>query len=109
MQNRTIEPILLELVLKYPVVTVTGPRQSGKTTLCRKVFPDKPYINLEAPDIRQFAVEDARGFLNAYPDGAILDEIQRTPELLSYIQPIIDEDPVPGKFILTGSQQFNIR
>jgi uncharacterized protein len=109
MQNRTIEPILLELARKYPVVTVTGPRQSGKTTLCRKVFPDKPYINLEAPDTRQFAVEDARGFLNAYPDGAILDEIQRTPELLSYIQPIIDEDPVPGKFILTGSQQFNIR
>lgn len=109
MQDRTIEPVLKNLVTKYPVVTVTGPRQSGKTTLCRKVFPDKPYVNLEAPDERQFAIDDPRGFLNAYPQGAILDEIQRTPDLLSYLQPLVDADPEPGKFILTGSRQFNIR
>lgn len=109
MQDRTIEPTLKDLVHKYPVVTVTGPRQSGKTTLCRKVFPQKPYVNLEAPDERKFALDDPRGFLNAYQEGAILDEIQRTPDLLSYIQPIVDADSTPGKFILTGSQQFNIR
>lgn len=109
MQHRTIEPTLKDLVHKYPVVTVTGPRQSGKTTLCRKVFPQKPYVNLEAPDERKFALDDPRGFLNAYQKGAILDEIQRTPDLLSYIQPMVDADSTPGKFILTGSQQFNIR
>lgn len=109
MQNRTIEPVLMQLIQKYPVVTVTGPRQSGKTTLCRKVFPEKAYVNLEAPDERQFAIEDPRGFLNAYPDGAILDEIQRAPDLLSYIQPMIDDVGKAGQFILTGSQQFNVR
>ena len=63
---------------QYPVITITGPRQSGKTTLCRAAFSDKPYANLESPALRQFAVSDPRGFLEAYPDGAILDEIQRT-------------------------------
>ena len=109
MQKRTIESALKELSLKYPVVTITGPRQSGKTTLCRKVFAEKPYVNLEAPDDRQFAIDDPRGFLSAYQGGAIFDEIQRAPELLSYLQPMIDEDPEPGQFILTGSQQFNIK
>jgi len=109
MQDRTIESVIQDLITKYPVVTVMGPRQSGKTTLCRKAFPEKQYVNLEAPDERQFAIEDPRGFLNTYQDGAILDEIQRTPELLSYLQPMVDEDPVPGKFILTGSQQLNVR
>lgn len=108
-QKRTIETSLKELMKKYPVVTVNGPRQSGKTTLCRMVFPDKPYVNLEAPDTRQYALEDPRGFLNSYLDGAILDEIQRAPELLSYIQPLVDEDPAPGKYIITGSQQFHVR
>jgi len=108
-QNRSIEPVLTQLAQNYPVVMVTGPRQSGKTTLCRKVFPDKSYVNLEAPDLRQYALDDPRGFLSAYPDGAILDEIQRTPDLVSYIQTLVDEDPVPGKYILTGSQQFNVR
>ena len=109
MQDRTIEPILRELTSKYPVVTVTGPRQSGKTTLCRKVFPEMAYVNLEAPDERQFALDDPRGFLQAHHGGAILDEIQRTPELLSYLQPMVDDDPSPGRFILTGSQQLNVR
>ena len=109
MQDRTIEPVLKELTTKYPVVTLTGPRQSGKTTLCRKVFPDKSYVNLEAPDERQFAFDDPRGFLKEHHQGAILDEIQRTPDLVFYLQPMVDEDPSPGRFILTESQQFNVR
>ncbi len=106
--HRTIEPVLTSLAAKYPIVTITGPRQSGKTTLCKKVFPNKPYANLEFPDIRQFAVDDPRGFLAQYPDGAVLDEIQRAPELVSYIQPIVDEDQREGLFVLTGSQQFEV-
>ncbi|OPY04893.1 MAG: hypothetical protein A4E66_02524 [Syntrophus sp. PtaB.Bin001] len=108
MINRTIEPILRDLADSYPVVTITGPRQSGKTTLCRKVFPDMPYVNLESPDQRQFALEDPKGFLSPYSKGVILDEIQRTPELLSYIQVLVDERKHPGQFILTGSQQFEV-
>ena len=106
--DRIIEPVLQTLAGKYPVVTITGPRQSGKTTLCRKVFPDKPYANLESPDIRQFAIDDPRGFLAQYPDGAVLDEIQRTPDLVSYIQPMVDDTLRDGLFILTGSQQFEV-
>lgn len=106
--DRTIEPVLITLAGQYPVVTITGPRQSGKTTLCRKVFPDKPYANLEAPDVRQFALDDPRGFLAQYPDGAVLDEIQRAPDLASYIQPLVDENQREGQFILTGSQQFEV-
>ena len=108
MFNRTITPTLISLAAEFPVVTITGPRQSGKTTLCRATFPDKPYINLEQPETRRFALEDPRGFLATVPDGAILDEIQRTPELLSYIQVIVDEGQTAGQFILTGSQQFEI-
>lgn len=106
--NRTVEPLLRRYAEQYPVITVTGPRQSGKTTLCRKVFDDKPYANLEAPDIRQFAHDDPRGFLAQYPDGAVLDEIQRTPDLVSYLQVIVDEDGRDGLFVLTGSQQFEL-
>jgi predicted AAA+ superfamily ATPase len=106
--NRTIETAVLNLANQYPVLTVTGPRQSGKTTLCRKVFNDKPYANLEFPDTRQFAVDDPRGFLAQYPDGAVLDEIQRAPDLVSYLQPMVDEDQREGRFILTGSQQFEV-
>ena len=105
---RTVEPVIKKLASQYPVVTVTGPRQSGKTTLCRAVFPSKPYFNLETPDIRLFAQTDPRGFLSQCPDGAVLDEIQRVPELLSYIQTIVDERNTEGLFILTGSQQFEV-
>lgn len=92
----------------YPVVTLTGPRQSGKTTLVKQTFPKKKYVNLEAPDIRELAETDPRGFLNSYPEGAILDEIQRAPKLLSYIQIIVDEADLKGMFILTGSHQLEL-
>ena len=91
-----------------PVVTVTGPRQSGKTTLVRHLFPDKPYASLERPDIRREAVDDPRGFLARFAGGAVLDEIQRAPDLLSYLQGIVDEHQRPGEFILTGSQQLGL-
>lgn len=106
--DRTIESIFSMFAGTHPVVTMTGPRQSGKTTLCRKVFAHKPYANLEAPDIRQFAIDDPRGFLAQYPDGVILDEIQRAPDIVSYLQPMVDADPQEGRFILTGSQQFEV-
>jgi predicted AAA+ superfamily ATPase len=105
---RTLTSYLTHLATQYPVVTVTGPRQSGKTTLCRAAFPGKPYLNLENPDVREYAQTDPRGFLGAYPAGAILDEIQRAPDLISYLQPIIDAENRAGQFILTGGQQFEV-
>ena len=92
----------------YPVVTLTGPRQSGKTTLCRQIFPGKPYRSLEPLETRTIALEDPKGFLDGFPEGAVLDEVQRIPDLLSYIQDQVDRDPRPGQFILTGSQNFNL-
>jgi hypothetical protein len=99
-------PRLKEAAAQLPVVTLTGPRQSGKTTLCRTAFPRKKYVNLEPLDTRELARSDPRGFLAEYSTGVILDEIQNVPELLSYIQADVDEDPAPGRFILTGSQQL---
>jgi len=103
MVPRALTPRLLAAARTFPVVTVTGPRQSGKTTLCRAVFPDKAYVSLEAPDIREYATTDPRGFLGDHRSGAILDEIQRVPELLSYLQGEVDARREPGRFILTGS------
>jgi hypothetical protein len=108
MISRTLEKKLHELTGYYPVVVVTGPRQSGKTTLCRMAFPDKPYVSLEALDIREYAITDPRGFLLEYADGAIIDEIQQAPDLLSYLQSDIDARPEAGRFILTGSQHFGL-
>lgn len=105
MITRDIEAALKEAAQFYPVVAVTGPRQSGKTTVVQKVFPDKPYVNLEKPNERMFAAEDPEAFLAKYPDGAIIDEIQREPALLSYIQVIVDKKKKKGMFILTGSHQ----
>lgn len=92
----------------YPVVTILGPKQSGKTTLARKIFPEKPYISLENIDERAFAESDPRGFLARFPKGAVLDEIQRQPQLLSYIQGIVDDNDAKGMFILTGSHQLEL-
>jgi predicted AAA+ superfamily ATPase len=108
MIQRTVEQHLLRLARQYPVITMTGPRQSGKTTLCQAAFPRKRYISLENLDSRRMAVKDPRRFLADLPDGAVLDEIQRAPELLSYIQGIVDERKKEGMFILTGSRQFEL-
>jgi predicted AAA+ superfamily ATPase len=102
---REIEPHLLHLSKMYPIVTVTGPRQSGKTTLVRKLFPDFDYVNLEIPDVREEAQNDPRGFLLRHPAPAIFDEIQRTPPLLSYLQAIVDEVGNNSMYVLTGSHQ----
>lgn len=88
------------------MVTITGPRQSGKTTLCRMAFPEKAYVSLEPPDIREFAQKDPRAFLGQYGQGAIIDEVQRVPDLLSYIQVEVDAKASAGRFILTGSANF---
>ncbi len=108
MYRRHISAECKNLARKYRVVTVTGPRQSGKTTLVRHIFPDYPYVNLEDPDARELANDDPRDFLEQFTDGVILDEIQRVPKLLSYIQVIVDETQEKGKFILTGSHQLQL-
>ncbi len=105
MIERTLAKKLIALAQKFPVVTLTGPRQSGKTTLVKALFPELPYVSLEEPDLRQFAYTDPRGFLSNFKQGAVLDEVQRTPDLLSYIQTIVDNDP-EVHFILTGSSNL---
>ena len=89
-----------------PVVTLTGPRQSGKTTLARTAFPRHDYASLEDPDLRTFALEDPRGFLDQYRHGVVIDEAQRAPDLFSYVQTLVDRDDRPGRFVLSGSQNF---
>lgn len=108
MISRAATPALKRLAAWYPAVAITGPRQAGKTTLARAVFPDKPYVSLEDPDQREFATNDPRAFLGQFPEGAILDEVQRVPELFSWLQGRLDEDRRMGLFILTGSQQFDL-
>ena len=108
MITRISQKKCIALSKQYPVITITGPRQSGKTTLAKMSFPKKDYTNLEEPDIRKLAIEDPRGFLNSFPNGAIIDEIQRAPDLVSYIQSIVDSAGKNGLFILTSSQQFEI-
>jgi predicted AAA+ superfamily ATPase len=104
--DRDLTPRLRKAARQFPVVTLTGPRQSGKSTLCQVVFPALPYVNLEAPDVRGFALDDPRAFLAQFPKGAVIDEVQRAPDLPSYLQGIIDADPKPGRWILTGSQNL---
>jgi len=108
MIRRLAETTLNKLAAGYPVITITGPRQSGKTTLARASFPGKDYVSLEDPDSREFAEEDPRGFLARFPDGAVLDEVQRCPELFSWLQGVVDTDGRMGLFVLTGSQQFGL-
>jgi predicted AAA+ superfamily ATPase len=104
---RDISAVMLEMYKYFPVLTMTGPRQSGKTTLLRKVFKDLPYYSLENLDIRHFALNDPVGFLNQHPEGMILDEAQNTPDLLSYIQGLVDHNP-EKRFVLSGSSQFSV-
>jgi len=106
MIKRTAEAKLIKLAKTFRSVAVVGPRQSGKTTLCKTVFPKKQYVSLENPDIRDFATVDPRGFLAQFKNGAILDEIQKAPHLFSYLQQILDETKKKGLFILTGSNNF---
>lgn len=103
---RTLAARARALARKFPAVTITGPRQSGKTTLARMAFPKHPYASLEAPDVREFATEDPRGFLAQFPRGAILDEVQRAPHLASYLQQTLDASARKDGWILTGSQDF---
>ncbi len=106
MIRRNIADKLQALSRTFPVVTVTGPRQSGKTTLCRQVFSDYDYLSLERPDVREHASSDPLDLLERYGDKVILDEIQRAPELLSYLQAEVDRDRRPGRFVLTGSHNL---
>jgi predicted AAA+ superfamily ATPase len=89
-----------------PVLAILGPRQSGKTTLAKALFKDKPYVNLENPETRAYAIEDPQAFLQTYQQGALFDEIQNTPEILSYLQGMVDDQPTPNRFVLTGSHQL---
>jgi predicted AAA+ superfamily ATPase len=106
MFKRDAEKELLTLTGQFKAVAVTGPRQSGKTTLVKAVFPDRPYVSLENPDTRMFVTQDPRGFLGQFNDGVIIDEAQRVPELFSYLQEVLDDSREPGRFILTGSNNF---
>ncbi len=105
---RNVEKSVRELLKGFPIITITGPRQSGKTTLARAIFSNRPYASLEDPDIRLAALDDPRSFLSRFPDGAVLDEVQRCPQLFSYLQTLVDHDGRMGLFILTGSQQFGL-
>jgi len=104
--DRKLKEKILDLAGKFPVVSITGPRQSGKTTLAKLCFPNYNYVNLELPHHRIFAQEDPEAFLKSYQGGVVLDEAQYVPGLFSYIQGIVDESGETGKFILTGSQNF---
>ncbi|MFQ5639446.1 MAG: ATP-binding protein [bacterium] len=103
---RELTPLILSMREKMPVTVITGPRQSGKTTLAKALFPEYDYINLEFPDVRAQVADDPRFFLTARDNGIVVDEVQRLPELFSYIQGIVDETGKNGQFILTGSQNF---
>jgi predicted AAA+ superfamily ATPase len=106
MIQRTLEKQILKVAKGFPAIAIMGPRQSGKTTLAKKAFPHLPYISLEDLSQRSYAQKDPKGFLSALKDGAILDEVQRVPELFSYLQEILDSSPKRGWFVLTGSEHF---
>ncbi len=103
---RKIAPKILDYAKKFPIISLTGPRQSGKTTLLRYLLPQYRYVSLENPTVRNFAIEDPNGFLKTYDKFVIFDEVQRVPELFSYLQTKVDEDKIMGQYILSGSQNF---
>lgn len=106
MINRDLASKALEMAEKFPVVSITGPRQSGKSTLIKAIFSNYSYVNLEDEDVRAFALDDPRGFLAHIGNHAIIDEAQRVPSLFSYLQGVVDETGEPGQFIISGSQNF---
>lgn len=106
MIERILKSKLIEMANKYPIVTLTGPRQSGKSTLLKNSFQDYEYVSLEDPDMRLFATDDPRGFLSTYPDKTIIDEVQRVPSLFSYIQTHTDKENKEGMYMLAGSHNF---
>jgi predicted AAA+ superfamily ATPase len=106
--TREIKKNVDQLIDKYPIIAITGPRQSGKTTFLKSTFPEYEYINLENPDNREFATEDPNGFLKRYSGKTIIDEVQRVPSLFSYLQSKVDEDNIMGHYILSGSQNFHL-
>ena len=108
MYNRDIKALLKRYAEIFPVLCITGPRQSGKTTIAREMFPHLPYLSLENLDTRQLALTDPRKFLSQHPDGAIFDEIQHAPDIVSYLQGIVDESGKNGQYVITGSQNFAI-
>ncbi|MBU2047091.1 MAG: ATP-binding protein [Bacteroidetes bacterium] len=106
--DRQIVELLLSQINKFPILALTGPRQSGKTTLLKELFKNYRYVSLESPDIRSFATDDPIGFLSQYDDKVILDEVQRVPQLFSYLQTKVDESKKMGQYILSGSQNFHL-
>ena len=104
--TRRLTQKIKQLGAQYPILAVTGPRQSGKTTLLKKSFPDYRYITLEDPEIRQFAETDPRAFLDLYDQYVIFDEVQRASLLFSYMQGRVDESGLMCQYILSGSQNF---
>mgnify|MGYP001547376841 CR=1 FL=1 len=106
---RLLQNELLIQLKEYPIVTVLGPRQAGKTTLVRSALPDYTYVSLEDPDERRIAIDDPRAFLRRYPSHVIFDEVQRAPTLVSYLQGIVDDAKINGQFVLTGSHQLQLR
>jgi len=109
MINRTMTAVLHRMAAQYPVVTLTGPRQSGKTTLAKACFPNHAYANLEQPDLRRLAHDDPHGFFVRFPPPVIIDEIQRVPDIASYVQAAVDKNRrAKGQYILTGSHQTDL-
>lgn len=106
--KREIVNAINNLIGKYPIIALTGPRQSGKTTVLKSAFPNYRYVNLENPDMRDFAEQDPNGFLKEYSERVIFDEVQRVPHLFSYLQGIVDDSGMMGQLILSGSQNFHL-
>ena len=106
--RRELQSELERMVQVFPVVTVTGPRQSGKTTLCRMAFPNANYLSLEDPELRAYAEQDPRGFIADHPGRTVIDEVQRVPDLLSTVQVTVDEERQMGRFVLTGSANLSL-
>ncbi|MFN8339068.1 MAG: ATP-binding protein [Saprospiraceae bacterium] len=104
--NRRLASHVKKVAGYYPVLSVAGPRQAGKSTMLKQIFPDYQYVSLEDPDTNAFATTDARGFFERYQEGIIIDEAQKVPELFSYLQGVVDQDRAPGRFILSGSQNY---